>query len=161
MRARSRPHFSLKEEYADGSWGSVFRVKRIKGECRVRVIDYCLREEDNKTYRLLTTMLDPEEAPAHELAALYHERWEIETAYDEVKTHLLGPDAMLRSKTPGLVQQEVEGLMLAYYAVRTLLYQAACKVAEDTDRLSFVHAVRVIRRRIQHSGVFPPQGSSG
>lgn len=160
-RARSNPHFPLVEEHADGSWGSVFRLKRVKGKCTVRVIDYCIREEDNKVYRLLTTMLDPEEAPARELAALYHERWEIETAYDEVKTHLLGPDAMLRSKTPGLVRQEFEGLMLAYYAVRALLHQAARKVAEDTDRLSFVHAVRVIRRRIQHSGVFPPQGSSG
>ena len=159
-RARSRPGFPVKEAYADGSWRSVFKGKSGNEACTVRVIDYTLKEEDARVYRLVTTMLDPKEAPADELAALYHQRWEIETAYDEVKTHLLGPDAMLRSKTPVLVQQEFEGLMLAYYAVRALLSKAAGKAAEDTARLSFVHAVRVLRRRGQHPGVSPPEPES-
>ena len=88
-------------------------------------------------------------------AALYHERWEVETAYDEVKTHILGPGAILRSKTPDLVLQEVHGLMLAHYAVRRLIHEAARKVDEDPDRLSFVHAVRVVRRRVENPGVSP------
>ena len=106
-------------------------------------------------YRLATTLLDPAVAPAAEVAALYHERWEVETAYDEVKTHILGPGAILRSKTPDLVLQEVHGLMLAHYAVRRLIHEAARKVDEDPDRLSFVHAVRVVRRRVENPGVSP------
>ena len=106
-------------------------------------------------YRLATTLLDPAAAPAAELAALYHERWEVETAYDEVKTHILGPGAILRSKTPELVRQEVHGLMLAHYAVRRLIHEAARKVDEDPDRLSFIHAVRVVRRRIENPGISP------
>ena len=102
-----------------------------------------------------TTLLDPTAAPAAEVAALYHERWEVETAYDEVKTHILGPGAILRSKTPDLVLQEVHGLMLAHYAVRRLIHEAARKVDEDPDRLSFVHAVRVVRRRVENPGVSP------
>ena len=102
-----------------------------------------------------TTLLDPAAAPATELAALYHERWEVETAYDEVKTHILGPGALLRSKTPDLVLQEVHGLMLAHYAVRRLIHEAARRVDEDPDRLSFVHAVRVVRRRVENPGVSP------
>ncbi len=117
----------MKEAYEDGSWRSVFRGKDSDKSCEVRVIDYTLKQEDATVYRLVTTMLDPEEAPVDELAALYHERWEIETAYDEVKTHMLGAGAMLRSKTPGLVQQEFEGLMLAYYAVCALITKAAKK----------------------------------
>ena len=79
----------------------------------------------------------------------------METAYDEVKTHILGPGAILRSKTPDLVLQEVHGLMLAHYAVRRLIHEAARKVDEDPDRLSFVHAVRVVRRRVENPA-FPP-----
>ena len=155
-RARSQPHFPVKEAHEDGSWRSVFSGKGTDNTCEVRVIDYTLKQEDATVYRLVTTMLDPEEAPADELAALYHERWEIETTYDEVKTHMLGPGAMLRSKTPDLVQQEFEGLMLAYYAVRALITKAAKKADEDPDRLSFVHTVNVLQRRIQQPGVSPP-----
>ena len=78
-------------------------------------------------YRLATTLLDPAVAPAAEIAALYHERWEVETAYDEVKTHILGPGAILRSKTPDLVLQEVHGLMLAHYAVRRLIHEGGAQ----------------------------------
>ena len=112
--------------------------------------------ESEEAFTLITTLLDPEQAPAAELAALYHERWEIETAYDEVKTHMLGPGALLRSKTPELVQQELDGLMLAHYAVRCLIHEAAVSAGRDPDRLSFLHAVNVVRRRIVHPGAFPP-----
>ena len=121
----------------------------------MRVIAYRLKGSD-ETYVLLTTLCDPVATPAAELAALYHERWEIETAHDEVKTHLLGPGASLRSKTPELVLQEIDGLMLAHHAVRHLIHEAARTVGEDPDRLSFVHAVQVVRRRIINPGASPP-----
>ena len=104
---------------------------------------------------LVTTLLDPETAPAGELAVLYHERWEIETACEEVKPHMLGPGALLRSKKPELVQQELDGLMLAHYAVRSPIHEAAGRTGTDPDRLSFLHAVNVVRRRIVHPGASP------
>ena len=107
---------------------------------------------------MITTSLDPEKAPAHELAALYHERWEIETALDELKTHLRGPRLVLRSKTPDLVRQEFYGVMLAHFAIRGLMHDAALKADEDPDRLSFVHAVRVIRRKLTSFAAIPPRG---
>ena len=99
-------------------------------------------------YRLVTSVLDHEQAPATELAALYHERWEIETALGELKTHLRGANIVLRSKTPDLVRQEFYGLLMAHFAIRGLIHEAALKADEDPDRLSFLHAVRVVRRKL-------------
>jgi hypothetical protein len=106
--------------------------------------------------RLITTLLDPAAAPAKELAALYHERWEIETALDELKTHRRGARIVLRSKTPELVRQEFYGLLMAHYAVRGLMHEAALQAAEDPDRLSFVHAVGVVQRRMARFVAIPP-----
>ena len=124
----------------------------------VRVIDYRLEgvTEAEPIYRLLTTLLDPTQAPAAELAALYHERWEIETALDELKTHLRGARIVLRSKTPDLVRQEFYGLMMAHFAIRSLIHEAALSAEEDPDRLSFLHAVRVIRRKLPAAVAVPP-----
>ena len=80
--------------------------------------------------------------------ALYQERWEIETALGELKTHLRGRRRVLRSKTPELVRQEFYGLLLAHFAVRSLMHEAALKAKRDLDELSFTHAVRVIKRKI-------------
>ena len=126
----------------------------------VRVIEYRLEgiPGAEPIYRLLTTILDHEAAPATELAALYHERWEIETALDELKTHLRGSRIVLRSKTPDLVRQEFYGLMMAHFAVRGLMHEAALKANEDPDKLSFVHAVRVVRRKIARFASIPPSG---
>jgi hypothetical protein len=96
----------------DGSWlAQVFCSTHDRARTEpvtVRVIDYTLDEgrADGPRYRLLTTILDPDEAPALELAAAYTGRWEIETAFDELKTHQRGPRSVLRSKKPDLVLQE-------------------------------------------------------
>jgi IS4 transposase len=129
----------------------------------VRVIEYTLDGVPGAAplYRLLTTILDPVAALAAELAALYHERWEIETALDELKTHLRGARMVLRSKTPDLVRQEFYGLMLAHFAVRGLMHEAALKADEDPDRLSFLHAVRVVRRKLARFASFSPSGPAG
>src|SRR5918998_910341 len=95
-------------------------------------------------------------APAAELAALYHGRWEIGGAPAELKTHLRGARVVLRSKTPGLVRQEFWGLLLAHFAVRGLMHEAALRADEDPDRLSFLHAVRVIRRKLPLFAALPP-----
>jgi len=126
----------------------------------VRVIEYQLEgvAEAEPLYRVVTTILDPTEAPAAELAALYHERWEIEGALDELKTHLRGAQIVLRSKTPDLVRQEFYGLLLAHFALRGLMHEAALKAGEDPDRLSFVHAVRVVRRKLSLYGTISPSG---
>jgi len=126
----------------------------------VRVIEYTLEGVPGAepVYRLLTTILDPAAAPAADLAALYHERWEIETAFDELKTHLRGARIVLRSKTPALVTQEFYGLLLAHFAVRGLMHEAALTAGEDPDRLSFLHAVRVIRRKLPCFTALPPCG---
>ncbi len=124
----------------------------------LRVIDYRLEgiEGSEPIYRLATTILDAAKAPAGELAALYHERWEIETAFDELKTHLRGAKIVLRSKTPDLVRQEFYGLLMAHFAIRGLMHEAALKANEDPDRLSLLHAVRVIRRKMAVYGAIPP-----
>jgi hypothetical protein len=129
----------------------------------VRVIDYQLEgtADADPIYRLVTTILDPARAPAAELAALYHERWEIETAFDELKTHLRGARVVLRSKTPDLVRQECYGLLLAHFAVRGLMHEAALSVDVDPDKLSFLHAVRVVRRKLPQLAAFPPRGAGG
>jgi transposase IS4-like protein/DDE family transposase len=145
------------ERLGDGSYLSRIyaspRDRRLDhGGITVRVIEYRLEgvPEAEPFYRVLTTILEPERGPAEELAALYPERWEIETAFDELKTHLRGGRIVLRSKTPDGVAQELYGLLLAHYAVRGLMHEAALSAGVDPDRLSFVHAVRVVRRKLPH-----------
>ncbi len=126
----------------------------------VRVIEYRLEgvEGSEPLYRLLTTIPNHEQASATELAAIYHDRWEIETAFDELKTHLRGARIVLRSKTPDLVRQEFYGLLMAHFAIRGLMHEAALVSGEDPDRLSFLHAVRVVRRKLATFGAISPSG---
>ena len=114
----------------------------------VRVIEYELDgvakpDTEGARYRLITTLLDPREAPALELARLYQERWEIEILLDELKTHLRGRSALLRSKTPDLVKQEAYGLLLVHHAVRRIMLDAAQSIGDDPDRISFTATVRI------------------
>jgi hypothetical protein len=129
---------------------------------QVRVVEYRLQgvADAEPLYRLVTTILDPGAAPAAELAALYHERWEIEGALAELKTRLRGARMVLRSKTPELVRQEFWGLLLAHFAVRGLMHEAALRADEDPDRLSFLHAVRVVRRKLPLFAALPPSGQA-
>ena len=129
---------------------------------RARVVEYRLDgiADAEPLYRLVTTILDPAQAPAAELAALYHERWEIEGALAELKTRLRGARVVLRSKTPELVRQEVWGLLLAHFAVRGLMHEAALRAKEDPDRLSFLHAVRVVRRKLPLFAALSPSGQA-
>jgi IS4 transposase len=122
---------------------------------KVRVVRYRPVMADGscgETVVLITTVLDPDVAGAEELAALYPTRWAAETGFDELKTHLRGPGRVLRGQLPELVEQELYGFFLAYYVVRATMSEAACRDGSPPDRLSFVHAVRVIRR---HAALFP------
>jgi hypothetical protein len=162
-RVKRNMRLTCEKRLPDGSYLSrIFPSQRdwrhkINGVV-VRVIDYRLEgvADAEPVYRLVTTILDYERAPAKELAALYHERWEIETALDELKTHLRGSKIVLRSKTPDLVRQEFYGLLMAHFAIRGLMHEAALQAGEDPDRLSFLHAVRVVRRKLAHCSAIPP-----
>ena len=165
-RTRRNARLEVEHRLPDGSYLS--RIYASTADRRhqrqgivVRVIDYRLHEVPNAEplYRLLTTILDHQQAPARELAALYHERWEIETALDELKTHLRGAQMVLRSKTPELVRQEFFGLLMAHFAIRGLMHEAALQAEEDPDRLSFLHAVQVVQRRLAHYAAIPPSAA--
>lgn len=149
-------------ELPDGSWlAEVFHStndKRREHPITVRVIEYTIEDGREATgpYRLLITILDHRRAPAVDLAAAYAQRWEIETAFDELKTHQRGPRAVLRSKSPVLVAQEIWGHLCCHYAIRTLMFDAAAHAGRDPDRVSFVAALRIARRSIAQAGAFPP-----
>ena len=151
----------------DGSFLSVIRptgvgrAQAAEQAITVRVIEYALPGLDDAQprYRLLTTLLDPRLAPAMELAALYHQRWEIEAVFDELKTHLRQSRRVLRSKTPELVRQEFFGWVLAHYAVRWLLHQGATRHRIPHAELSFKGHVELLRRTQPQSGAFPPRAA--
>jgi hypothetical protein len=145
-----------REKYLeDGSFLSTFYEspesrRKSRNGIQVRVVEYTLKGHQNAEaiYRLATTILDPNQAPAKELAALYHERWRIGSAFEELKTHLRGRQVVLRSRTPDLIRQEFYGFMMAHFAIRGLMHEAALKGEVDSGPLSFLHAVRVIRRKM-------------
>jgi hypothetical protein len=162
-RVKQKAVLPLGKRLEDGSYLSrIYPRARDRKKGRngvpVRVIEYRLDGEPDAQdlYRLITTILEPDRAPAKDLAVLYHERWEIETAFDELKTHLRGARIVLRSKTPELALQESYGLLMAHFAIRGLMHEAALRDDIDPDRLSFVHAVRVVRRKLPLFVAFSP-----
>ena len=164
-RVKCGQRFPCLKRLADGSYLSKIYPsdkdrRHDQNGIVVRVVEYTIdgKADDEPFYRLITTLVDPEQAPAAELAALYHERWEIENTLDEFKTHLRGPRVVLRSKRPDLVRQEFFGFLLAHFAVRGLIHESALVADEDPDELSFLHAVRVIQRKLPTFGAFPPSG---
>jgi hypothetical protein len=168
-RCRRDMQFRCVQRHADGSYLSYIYPKRddkrkhpedATRRLPVRVIEYRLRGSSSREpwYRLITTLLDPEQAPARELAALYQQRWEMETTLDEFKVHLRGPQVVLRSQTPDLVRQEFYGFLMLHFAVRSFMQEAALSVNRDPDELSFLHAVQVLKR---HAPMFVISPSGG
>lgn len=125
--------------------------KNDKDGIEVRIIEYTLdeptRPHEGKPHRLLTTLLDAKLDPAKDLIVLYHQRWEEELAIDEVKTHQK-ERPVLRSQTPQGVEQEIEGLLLAHFAIRALMFEAASEQGLDPRRLSFTGTLKILRCRL-------------
>lgn len=141
------------------------KIRNIPDHLRipVRVIEYAVtnRDGETETITVMTTILDHELVSAHELAALYQQRWEFELTLDEIETHQMSDSRLLRSRTPKLVRQEIWALLLAHYAVREFMREAADDIGEDVDRLSFIRSIRVIRRQIENPAGFSPSPPEG
>lgn len=134
---------------------------RLATHLPVRVMEYQIEghtDGDGKTetFRLITSILDPDQASASELATAYHQRWEIETAFREIEVQLLGTKG-LRSKTPELVRQELWGLFLTHFAIRAFMVEAADTVDIDPDRLSFTRTLHIVRRQVTDPAAFSPR----
>ena len=162
-RIRSHQILPVREELPDGSYLSeivIAKDRKRADPTTVRVIEYTLDgtgfPEQDAPYRLITTILDPEAAPAADLAALYHQRWEIETTLDEFKTHQRGPAQVLRSRSPDGVEQEVWGHLLVHYAIRSLMHDTADAAQLDADRLSFTRSSASPAARSPRRRPFPP-----
>jgi len=162
-RARKNQVLPCRERLTDGSYlsrlyASPKHRRHEDGGMMVRVIDYRLEgvPDAEPLYRLVTTLLDPAGAPAKELAALYHERWESEGAFAELKVALPGQRLMLRSRRPDLAEQELYGLLLAHFALRRLIHDASRHAGCDPDTLSFTHTVRIVRRHLPFHAAFSP-----
>ncbi len=148
---RAKVGLNLKREkvLADGSWLATWKTPARGREparsATVRVVEYRLKGGDGETFRLITSLLDPEEAPARELAALYPQRWEIELTIKESKNVLREGNVTLRSKMPELVKQEFWGLLMAHYIVRKMMARAALEGDIDPDTISYCSSVEIIR----------------
>jgi Insertion element 4 transposase N-terminal/Transposase DDE domain len=160
------------QQLPDGSYLSAITGKGIPtpaalGEARwraavrqailVRVVEYQVTDRDaSEPYRIITSITDWREALGPDLAAAYHQRWEFEIALDEIETHQIAHTRVLRSKSPEMVRQEIWGILLAHYAIRALMTEAAHDADIDPDRLSFMRSLRVIRREADGLAEFPP-----
>lgn len=126
----------------------------------VRVIEYDVPDRagngTGELIALLTTITDPDRARAGELAAAYHQRWEEETANDQLKTHLRGPGKVLRSRLPDLVHQEIWAYLITHHAISALIAKASAAADLDPDRISFAKALRLIRRTATGTADIPP-----
>jgi hypothetical protein len=137
-------------------------ARRRRGErILVRVITYTITDPAlpgfGEVHRVITTLLNPRLAPAHAVACAYHERWEIEIVIDAIDTHQRLVGRTLRSLTPVGVIQELYGVLLAHYAVRTLMHEAALAADVDPDRLSFVQALEIVRDAVAEFQMVAPE----
>ena len=176
-RVRKNQVLPCRQRLSDGSYlsrlyASPKHRRHDEGGITIRVIDYRLATPDppaagrgprledvpgaEPLYRLVTTLLEPDTAPATELAALYHERWESEGAFAELKVSLPGERLMLRSRRVDLAEQELFGLLLVHFALRRLMHDASRQAGCDPDTLSFLHTVRVVRRHLPFHAAFSP-----
>jgi hypothetical protein len=148
------------EQLPDGSYRTeIFDARDSHHRRRgvpVRAIEYTIAGSD-EVYRLITTIGDPAQAPAEDLAALYAQRWEFESTLDELKTHLGGPRLVLRSQHPDGAEQELYGFLLVHHAIRGLIHAAARHGEHDPDRISFTRSLRVVRRQVTDQAAFSPR----
>jgi hypothetical protein len=165
-RAKSDTRLPVVEELPDGSYlsylaqpGTHGRGKRIP----VRVIEYTLQASQSthphktgEVYRLVTTILDSQAAPAEDLAEAYAQRWEIESIFDEIKTHQLDARPVLRSRDPDGVEQEIWGILLVHHAIRDLIHTSARHAGIDPDQVSFTRTLRAARRQVSDQAGLPP-----
>jgi hypothetical protein len=165
-RTKSNHRLAVTKRLADGSYLSELydsSDRRRERGVAVRVVEYELdgpgRPASDTRYRLLTTILEPDHAPAAELAPLYAQRWEFESALDELKVHQRGPRVVLRSKTPDGVIQEVYGHLCVHYAIRWLMHTIALESGHDPDRLSFTRTLRAARRSTASHAGFSPRNT--
>lgn len=165
-RTKANHRLAVRERLPDGSYLSELFASGDRRRARpvvVRVVEYELddpgRPAGEIRYRLLTTILDPDRAPAGELAPLYAQRWEFESALDELKVHQRGPRVVLRSKTPDGVIQEVYGHLCVHYAIRWLMHTVALEHGHDPDRISFTRSLRAARRTAASHAGFSPRST--
>jgi hypothetical protein len=166
-RVRINQKLPCHQRLPDGSYlsrlyASPKQRRHDEGGQVVRVIDYRLEgiADAEPLYRLVTTLLDPAVAPATELAALYHERWECEGTFAEFKVSLPGQRLMLRSRRADLAEQELYGFLLVHLALRQLIHAASRKAGCDPDTLSFLHTVRIVRRHLPFYAAFSPSATA-
>lgn len=161
-------------ELADGSYLSVLLTTSERQRIRrhharglatvpdgpvVRVIEYDIANrdtDDGSPIRLITTIFDPEQASAAELAAVYHQRWEFESSLAEIETRQRGSYRVLRSHSPDMVRQEIWALLLTHYAIRALMYEATDPEGLDPLRMSFIRTLRIVRRHVTGQAGFSP-----
>ena len=174
-RMQDGPNLPVVRTFPDGSYESFLLDPKVRNRRKnqrhrgsahieepsgipVRVIEYEVtnREGKDEIFCLITTIMDPEDATAAELAAAYQERWEFESSLDEIKTHQRGRGGVLRSKSPEMIRQEIWALLLTHYAVRHLMCEAADQAGKDPDRLSFIRSLRVIRRQLTGQAALSP-----
>jgi len=179
-RAPTRLDLPIVTILADGTYLTVLVDPKIRGARRARIVEAAKNGEDvdpedahparvveydvpdrvgngtGELIVLLTTITDPLEARADELAAAYHQRWEEETGNDQLKTHLRGPGRILRSRLPALVHQEIWAWLIVHHAISALIAQAAEAADLDPDRISFTRTLRLVRRTATGTAAFPP-----
>ena len=135
---------------------------RLATHIPVRVIDYQIDtgepDPDGETYRVITSIMDPADTDATELATAYSQRWEIETTFRQIECQLLTPGSTLRSKTPEMIRQEIWGMLLTHYAIRAFMKDAADTIDIDPDRISTIRAINIIRRSITDPAALSPLG---
>lgn len=181
FRASAGMIFPILEQLPDGSYRSILLPRDIQRQVRMkarrhgdgphgnhqileqrgtpcRVIEYTIENQNdaNETFRLITSIMDHNDAPAAELAALYHQRWEFEVTLDEIEIHQIGHTRVLRSKSPEMVRQEIWGILLTHYAIRHLMLEAADTIDIDPDQLSFIRTLRLVRRHTTDQAGFSP-----
>jgi hypothetical protein len=176
-RVKANLTLPVLDKHPDGSYSSLVINPRVTGAARTRLIETACRGEevdplkarrvrvveydvpdrtDSELICLITTITEPVQATAPDLAWAYSERWEHETLNAQIKTALRGPGRILRSRSPDMVEQEIYGYLLTHRALASLICQAATEADIDPDRVKFTRTVRIVRRRVTDTAAFPP-----